>query len=581
PMYWVRQRRGIDYRVNESHILSLKKSRHEGKHRHGDVVNIEVRDYLGRSAEYRDNLKGYKVPVRFREQPLPLDPYFLGIWLGDGKSHDARVFTTDEEVVEEPYAYADTLGARVTPYQPTNRCPNDTVTQGHQGGEGFSVQDELRKLELLGNKHIPKEYRINSEATRLQLLAGLLDSNGHYLIRSNGYEITQKSERLARDFKFVADSLGFRTSLRPKRARVRAQELETEVYRVRIYGDVDRIPVRIERKCAPPRHSRGDRRMTGIELEADGVDDYYGFEIDGNRLFLLEDGTVTHNTAFVLSAARNAAVEFGQGVAVFSLEMASLQLVNRLISAEAELESDKIKKGNLAEYEWQQLYSRIGKLSEAPIFIDDTPSLTILELRAKARRLKAQHDIQLIIIDYLQLMSGDASGRPGGNREQEIAQISRSLKSLAKELNVPVIALSQLSRAVETRGGDKRPMLSDLRESGSIEQDADMVIFLYRPEYYQITEDEEGRPMNGLGEVIIAKHRNGSLDSVHLRFIGRFTKFMDQEPAAGGFDGTSSFEITRSSKINQPGEGLPKPDDKKGRSGKDDFFKPDAADAPF
>lgn len=235
-------------------------------------------------------------------------------------------------------------------------------------------------------------------------------------------------------------------------------------------------------------------------------------------------------TAFVLSVLRNAAVDHERAVAIFSLEMSSVQLVNRLISSEAELDSEKIKKGTLAEYEWQQLVHKTGKLSKAPLFVDDTPALSILELRAKCRKLKAQHDIQLIVIDYLQLMSGDSkSGGSGGNREQEIASISRGLKKLAKELAVPVIALSQLSRAVETRGGDKRPQLSDLRESGAIEQDADMVMFLYRPEYYGITEDEDGHSTMGVGEVIIAKHRNGSLENVKLRFIGKYTKFTDLE----------------------------------------------------
>ena len=244
-------------------------------------------------------------------------------------------------------------------------------------------------------------------------------------------------------------------------------------------------------------------------------------------------------TAFVVSAMRNAAVDFHKPVAIFSLEMASVQLVNRLISAEAELESDKIKKGNLADYEWQQLLHKTNKITNAPIFIDDTPALTILELRAKCRRLKSQHDVQLIIIDYLQLMSGETSRGGSGNREQEIASISRALKGLAKELNVPVIALSQLSRAVETRGGDKRPQLSDLRESGSIEQDADIVMFLYRPEYYGITEDENGMPTTGTGEVIIAKHRNGSLENVQLKFIGKYTKFTDLD--FHGDPGHSSF----------------------------------------
>ncbi|QNH63711.1 replicative DNA helicase [Hymenobacter sediminicola] len=240
-------------------------------------------------------------------------------------------------------------------------------------------------------------------------------------------------------------------------------------------------------------------------------------------------------TAFVVSAMRNAAVEFKKPVAIFSLEMSSLQLVNRLISAEAELDSEKIKKGNLADYEWAQLNHKISSLSSAPIYIDDTPGLSIRELRTKCRRLKAHHDISMIIIDYLQLMTGNTDGKGGGgNREQEIASISRALKGIAKELNVPVLALSQLSRSVETRGGDKKPQLSDLRESGSIEQDADMVIFLYRPEYYKITEDEMGNPTQGTGEVIIAKHRNGSLETVQLKFIGKFTKFADLD-GAGGF----------------------------------------------
>ncbi|MFC5408301.1 replicative DNA helicase [Larkinella bovis] len=283
-------------------------------------------------------------------------------------------------------------------------------------------------------------------------------------------------------------------------------------------------------------------------------------------------------TAFVVSSLRNAAVDFGQAVAIFSLEMSSVQLVNRLISAEAEIDSEKIKKGNLAPHEWAQLHHKIQRLTEAPIFIDDTPALSILELRAKCRRLKAQHDIQMVVIDYLQLMSGDTSGKAGGNREQEIASISRALKNLAKELNVPVIALSQLSRAVETRGGDKKPQLSDLRESGSIEQDADMVIFLYRPEYYGITTDENGNSVSGVGEVIIAKNRSGSLDTVQLRFVGKYTKFSDldaffmpQTPApfsgpSAGFDpklsGASSFESqggivkSKANNLNSPNTGF-------------------------
>ncbi|MFK7807100.1 MAG: replicative DNA helicase [Saprospiraceae bacterium] len=262
-------------------------------------------------------------------------------------------------------------------------------------------------------------------------------------------------------------------------------------------------------------------------------------------------------TSFTLALARNAAVDFNKGVALFSLEMSNVQLVQRLISMEAEISGSKLRSGQLEDYEWQQLQSAIEKMSEVPIFIDDTPGINIFELRAKCRRMKMQHDIQMIIIDYLQLMSGGPdSGK--GNREQEISGISRALKALAKELSVPVIALSQLSRAVETRGGNKRPMLSDLRESGAIEQDADIVSFIYRPEYYSILEDEEGNSLKGVGEIIIAKHRNGALDTVKLKFTDRFAKFsnlddpdFNQLLSAGGMDpGATTNIITRSSRMN-------------------------------
>jgi len=547
-MYWVRQKKGDDYRVNESHILSLKRSRNEGPHCHGDVLNIEVRDWLAKGPKFQSNYKGYKVAVEFAEKAVPLDPYFLGVWLGDGASGNCRITGQDTEIIDYLHEYAEEIGMQVTTGVVANRCNSYGITRGRQGGNiaEYSVQDELRQLGVLHNKHIPQQYLVNSTEYRLRLLAGLIDSDGHLNVVSNGYEITRKNEGLARQVKFLCDSLGFRTALTKKRAVISKIGYESEVWRVRFYGDVDKIPVRVARKKANPWASPVDWRMTGIAVEFDKEDDYYGFEIDGNHLFLLADCTVTHNTAFVVSAMRNAAVDFKKPVAIFSLEMSSLQLVNRLISAEAELDSEKIKKGNLADYEWAQLNHKISALSSAPIFIDDTPALSIRELRAKCRRLKSQHDIQLIIIDYLQLMSGGEAGRPGGNREQEIASISRALKGIAKELNIPVIALSQLSRSVETRGGDKKPQLSDLRESGSIEQDADMVIFLYRPEYYKITEDEMGNPTQGMGEVIIAKHRNGSLETVQLKFIGRFTKFADLDGFdgggdAGGFGGAPAF----------------------------------------
>ena len=234
-------------------------------------------------------------------------------------------------------------------------------------------------------------------------------------------------------------------------------------------------------------------------------------------------------TAFVLSMAKNMAVNYNSPVAVFSLEMSNLRLVNRLIVNTCEIPADNIKRGNLESWQWDQLLTKVNILYEAPLYIDDTPSLSVFELRTKARRLVREHGVKIIIIDYLQLMN--ASGMEYGSREQEVSTISRSLKQLAKELNIPIIALSQLNRSVESRGTGndatgKRPQLSDLRESGAIEQDADMVCFIHRPEYYlKTSEDGANNDIRGLAEIIIAKHRNGATDTVKLRFRGELARF--------------------------------------------------------
>ena len=268
-------------------------------------------------------------------------------------------------------------------------------------------------------------------------------------------------------------------------------------------------------------------------------------------------------TAFVLSMARNIAISHKIPVAVFSLEMSSVQLITRMISSETGIGAEKLRRGNLDTTEWAQLTSKVKTLQDAHIYIDDTPGLSIFDLRAKCRRLVSQHKIGIIIIDYLQLMTAGNS-KSGGNREQEISSISRALKSIAKELDIPVIALSQLSRAVETRGGSKRPLLSDLRESGAIEQDADIVSFIYRPEYYGIHEwdDDSGVPADGQAELIIAKHRNGSLENVRLRFEASMARFSDLDsgynsrgPSTSG--ASSSKDALFESKMNnvEPNEG--------------------------
>jgi replicative DNA helicase len=249
-------------------------------------------------------------------------------------------------------------------------------------------------------------------------------------------------------------------------------------------------------------------------------------------------------TAFALTMARNIAITHETAIGFFSLEMSSEQLVSRLIASEAELSASKLRKGDLQDFEMVQLHEKIKQLSEAQIYIDDTPALTIFELRAKARRLVKNHNVGIIVIDYLQLMS---AGGKAGNREQEISTISRSLKGIAKELKIPVIALSQVNRGVESRTGvgSKRPMLSDLRESGAIEQDADIVTFIYRPEYYKIYEWDNGDDSRSQAEIIIAKHRNGALENVRLKFTPEFAKFSDIDY----FDDSSS-DINNESMIS-------------------------------
>jgi len=311
------------------------------------------------------------------------------------------------------------------------------------------------------------------------------------------------------------------------------------------FDKIDDILVKTVARIEDLRHKNED--ITGVPTGFPAMDRItYGWQ--STDLIILAARPSVGKTAFALNLARNAALHPTKptGVAFFSLEMSAGQLVQRILSAESEIWLEKIARGKLEEHEMKQLYAKgIQRLSTAPIFIDDTAALNIFELRAKCRRLKNKHNVGLIIIDYLQLMSGSADRN--SNREQEISSISRNLKGLAKELQVPIIALSQLSRAVESRKeGNKMPQLSDLRESGAIEQDADMVMFLYRPEYYDITQNEMGESNKGETHVRIAKHRNGSLETVKLRALLHIQKFVEDNdfdsPGSGGFGGGGNWK---------------------------------------
>ncbi len=537
-MYWIRQKKGIDYRVNESHILSLKRSRSKGKDKQDDVLNISVREYLQKSDKFKSRYKGYKVPVKFMEKDLGIEPYFLGLWLGKGRKSDFRIAIEDKEVVRYLKSYAKRFGLEL-------------------------IKAELRRLGVLENKHIPNNYLINSTQKRLELLAGLIDSDGRYDKERNGYEITRISKSLARQIKFLADSLGFRTSLKKKKSAVKVTGFKGVAYRVRIFGDIDRVPVKIARKKAQPWVGKRSWNQTGIKVEFDKVDDYYGFEIDGNSLFLLEDMTVTHNTAFTLNLAQKA-LDDNRGVAIFSLEMPAEELMLRMLSAKTSIPLQNLKVGDLTDEEWSHLSRATDEMSQKKLFVDDDGLININQLRSKLRKIKTQNpEISLAIIDYLQLMSGTGSK----DRHLEVSEISRGLKLLARELQIPIIALSQLNRGLESRH-DKRPMLSDIRESGSIEQDADIIMFVYRDDVYKMREEKEkekrakaeGKEYKSEfvskaeeeAEVIIGKNRSGPIGTAHLVFQKRFTRFVDKGNVPVEIVFENAEENAKNSKIELP-----------------------------
>src|SRR5215467_13143447 len=321
------------------------------------------------------------------------------------------------------------------------------------------------------------------------------------------------------------------------------------------FDTIDSVLVKTIQRIEDLRHKNED--VTGVPSGFASLDRVtYGWQ--NTDLIILAARPSVGKTALALNLVRNAALHASKPtpVAVFSLEMSAGQLVQRILAAESEIWLEKIARGKLEEHEMKQLYAKgIQRLGQAPIFIDDTPALNIFELRAKCRRLKNKHNIGMVIIDYLQLMSGTGENR-NGNREQEISKISRDLKGLSKELGIPIIALSQLSREVEKRKeGNKMPQLSDLRESGAIEQDADMVMFLYRPEYYDITANEFGENNKGETHVRIAKHRNGSLETIKLKALLHIQKFVDDDGSDFGGVGLP------------PGNWKPVPDEDSGGAG--------------
>ncbi|GEA87322.1 replicative DNA helicase [Cellulomonas cellasea] len=456
-------------------------------------------------------------PLALPDADLPVDPYALGVWLGDGHSASARFTSADPEI-------AMRIEGRGLVAQQTGVTDGAArvYTLGLPAGDEGIVR-LLRGLGVLGNKHIPATYLRASEAQRRELLAGLLDTDG--TVNPTGSpQFTVTSRRLAEDVRELVHSLGYRTGWSTRTVRGRSAESST-AFTITFTTDDDvfalerkRLVHKERRRPSTPRLRQ--RMIVSVEpIESVPV---RCVEIDHpEHLYLASRSMIpTHNSTLGIDIVRSAAIKHNQAAVVFSLEMSRNEITMRLLSAEARIHLQKMRTGQMGEDDWQKLAATMGKISEAPLFIDDSPNMSLMEIRAKCRRLKQRHDLKLVVIDYLQLMS---SGKRVESRQQEVSEFSRALKLLAKELEVPVIAISQLNRGPEQRT-DKRPAMSDLRESGSIEQDADMVILLHREDAY-----EKESPRAGEADLIVAKHRNGPTDTITVAFQGHYSRFVDMQ----------------------------------------------------
>jgi replicative DNA helicase len=520
-------------------------------------------------------------PLCLPDADLPLPPYVLGVWLGDGTSSGAEYTSADPEIsmlVESQGLEAPKLKSRLRyalrlPWtRPSvasrpclvcgrqfiparfdimtcgRACGPKAFAAGHRRqrpdcarcGKSFSgstsgagmcgacrrthgtVTGILRSLGVLGNKHIPARYLRASEGQRRALLAGLLDTDGT-VGRTGSVQFAVTSRRLAEDFRELVHSLGSRCGWSQKRVRGRTPD-SSVVYTV-TFTTSDNV-FWLERKRAMhgerrPRQTTPRTRQRFITaVRAIPSVPVRCVQVDNpDQMYLVGRSMIpTHNSTLALDLARAASVKAGLSSVIFSLEMSRNEITMRLLSAEARVPLHSMRTGQMSEDDWTRLARRMSEVVDAPMFIDDSPNMSMMEIRAKCRRLKQRHDLRLVIIDYLQLMT---SPKRVENRQQEVSDLSRSLKLLAKELEVPVVAVAQLNRGPEQRS-DKRPLLADLRESGSIEQDSDVVILLHREDAY-----EPESPRAGEADFIVAKHRNGPTATVTVAFQGHYSRFTD------------------------------------------------------
>ena len=470
---------------------------------------------------------------------LPLPPYVLGAWLGDGHSAGARITCETDEIP----MYLESYGLEVTRRGHmlySIKLPDDGVRAvdgicpdcgGKCSGskrcractaDHGSFTALLRKAGVLNDKHIPAAYLRAAEPLRRELLAGLMDTDGTVVKGVGSCQFAVTSARLAQDVYELVVSLGYKCGRTTK--QVRGRTAGTSTCYILNFSTTDDV-FRLFRKQVAHKEERpattariGRRYVTGVRaIESVPV---RCVQVDNeDHLYLAGESMIpTHNSTLALDLCRSASIHNQMSSVFFSLEMNRAEITMRLLSAEAKVPLNHIRNGNMTDDDWAKLARKMGEVSSAPMFIDDSPNMTMMEIRSKARRLKQNHDLRLIVIDYMQLMS---SGKKVESRQLEVSEFSRQIKLLAKELELPIIALSQLNRGPEQRA-DKRPAMSDLRESGSLEQDADMVILLHRDDVY---ERESTRP--GEADLIVAKHRNGPTRDITVAFQGHYSRFVD------------------------------------------------------
>lgn len=519
----------------KEHLWKVQSRSDRRKNKPASVISLdEIAQSLRVGSDNRLNYSiPYTLPIEFGKKFLPIHPYLLGALLGDGKLGSGTIMVMNPE-----HDIIDMMRSVLPEGDELNQCSDRKdhyrIINKNKSVAGSLTSLYLEAMDLKGRrsaeKFIPYSYLHSSITDRIWLLRGLLDTDGYSQHGICNVEYSTVSPQLKDDIIFLIQGLGGHATYKKYQGAYRknGEKFTTkEYYRINLYIPDHLVPFNSRknlkklsvRKRPFKRFIKSVRKAGNYECRCIMVD-------SDEHLYLTDDFIITHNSAYVTSVLRNVAVDFNIPCAIFSLEMSESEIIDRLISSESEINLSLVRKGFKDNPEMlSTVFNKIAQLEKSPLFIDDSPEMSILDIRAKSRRLVQKHGVRLIVVDYLQLMRGHR--KSNGNREQEIAEISRGLKALAKELNVPVIALSQLSRAVETRGGDKRPILSDIRESGSIEADADVVGFLYRAEYYGITQDASGMPTAGIGEIIIAKNRQGAIDNVLLRFIGQYTKWCD------------------------------------------------------